>query len=137
MCQWPRKQKTCVLFTGTVKLPNSAVTISNVTKPISYKFMHFLPYIYNTSHIKIKGNHFSISWDICSWKLKIAIIKFYWLKFWPWSQLGIQHLLKNHPRDIDRLFLFLSKIMCNIMVDARNIYKITIYDINTVRNLNL
>ena len=46
-------QNTSVLFTGTVKLPNSAFRISKTTKLISTKFIHFLPYIYTTSHIKI------------------------------------------------------------------------------------
>ena len=50
---------TSVLFTGAVKLPNSAFCISKTTKPISTKFTYFLPYIYTTSHIKIEGNSFS------------------------------------------------------------------------------
>ena len=37
---------TSVLFTGTVKLPNSAFCISKTTLPISTKFTYFLPYIY-------------------------------------------------------------------------------------------
>ena len=57
---------TSVLFTGTVKLPNSAFCISKTTTPISTKFTYFLPYIYTTSHIKIEGNVFSSSRDICS-----------------------------------------------------------------------
>ena len=57
---------TSVLFTGTVKLPNSAFCISKPTIPISTKFTYFLPYIYTTSHIKIEGNGFSSSRDICS-----------------------------------------------------------------------
>ena len=57
---------TSVLFTGTIKLPNSAFCISKTTIPISTKFTYFLPYIYTTSHIKIEGNIFSISRDICS-----------------------------------------------------------------------
>ena len=73
VCQQPRKkedvQNTSVLFTGTVNLANSAFCISKTTKPISMKFIYFLPYIYTTSHIKIEGNCFSTSWDICSWKL--------------------------------------------------------------------
>ena len=52
---------TSVLFTGTVKLPNSAFCISKTTKSISTKFIYFLPYIYITSHTKIEGNHFSTS----------------------------------------------------------------------------
>ena len=52
---------TSVLFTGTVKLPNSAFCISKTTIPISAKFTYFLPYIYTTSHIKIEGNSFSSS----------------------------------------------------------------------------
>ena len=52
---------TSVLFTGTINLQNSAFHISKVTKLISTKFIYFLPYIYTTSHIKIKGNRFSIS----------------------------------------------------------------------------
>ena len=60
---------TSVLFTGTVKLPNSAFRISKIAKQICTKFIYFLPYINTTSHIKIEGNHFSKSWDICSWKL--------------------------------------------------------------------
>ena len=36
---------------------------------ISTKFIYFLPYLYTTSHFKIKGNRFSSSQDICSWKL--------------------------------------------------------------------
>ena len=52
---------TSVLFTGTVKLPNSAICISKTTLPISTKFTYFLPYIYTTSHIKIEGNSFSSS----------------------------------------------------------------------------
>ena len=47
---------TSVLFTGTVKLLNSAFCISKSTKPISTKFIYFLPYIYTTSHIKFEGN---------------------------------------------------------------------------------
>ena len=35
---------TSVLFTGTTKLPNSAFCISKTTKPISTKFIYFLPY---------------------------------------------------------------------------------------------
>ena len=57
---------TSVLFTGTVKLPNSAFCISKTTISISTKFTYFLPYIYTTSHIKIEGNNFSSSRDICS-----------------------------------------------------------------------
>ena len=57
---------TSVLFTGTVKLPNSAFCISKTTKPISTKFTYFLPYIYTTLHTKIEGNSFSSSRDICS-----------------------------------------------------------------------
>ena len=52
---------TSVLFTGNVKLPNSAICISKTTLPISAKFTYFLPYIYTTSHIKIEGNSFSSS----------------------------------------------------------------------------
>ena len=52
---------TSVLFTGTVKLPNSAFCISKTNIPISTKFTYFLPYIYTTSHIKIEGNSFSSS----------------------------------------------------------------------------
>ena len=52
---------TSVLFTGTVKLPNSAFYISKTTIPISTKFTYFLPYIYATSHIKIEGNSCSSS----------------------------------------------------------------------------
>ena len=55
-----------VLFTGTIKLPNSAFYISKTTIPISTKFTCFLPCVYKTSHIKIDGNSFSSSWDICS-----------------------------------------------------------------------
>ena len=78
VCQRPRKQKsqktedmwhTSVLFTGIIKLPNSAFHISKTTKPISTKFIYFLSYIYTTSHIKIEGNRFSSSWEICYWKL--------------------------------------------------------------------
>ena len=54
-------QHTSVLFTGTAKLPNSAFCISKTTKPISTKFIYFLPYIYTTSQIKIEGNCFSSS----------------------------------------------------------------------------
>ena len=36
---------TSMLFTGTVKLPNSAFYISKTTKPICTKFIYFLPYI--------------------------------------------------------------------------------------------
>ena len=50
---------TSVLFTGTVKLLNSAFCISKTTKPISTKFTYFLPYICTTSHIKIEENRFS------------------------------------------------------------------------------
>ena len=57
---------TSVLFTGTVKLPNSAICISKTTTPISTKIIYFQPYIYTTVHITIKGNGFSISRDICS-----------------------------------------------------------------------
>ena len=52
---------TSVLFTGTVKLPNSAFCISKTAKPISTKFTYFLPYIYTTLHTKIEGNSFSSS----------------------------------------------------------------------------
>ena len=62
-------QHTSVSFTGTVKFSNSALRISKTTEPISTKVIYFLPYIYTTLHIKIKGNPFSTSWDICSWKL--------------------------------------------------------------------
>ena len=47
---------TSVLFTGTVKLPNSAFCIYITTKPISTKFMCVLLYIYHKSgnfHVKI------------------------------------------------------------------------------------
>ena len=54
-------QHTSVLFTGNIKLLNSAFHISKTTKPISTKFIYFLPYIYTTSHIKIEGNNFSTS----------------------------------------------------------------------------
>ena len=57
---------TCVLFTGIIKLPNSAFYISETTIPISTKFTYFLHYIYTTSHFKIEGNSFSSSRDICS-----------------------------------------------------------------------
>ena len=66
VCQQPRKQKkTCdthasVSLTGTTKLPNSAFHISKTSKPISTKFIYFLPYIYATSHIKIEEHHFKI-----------------------------------------------------------------------------
>ena len=52
---------TNVLFTSTAKLPNSAFCISKTTKPISTKFIYFLPYIYTTLHIKFEGNRFSSS----------------------------------------------------------------------------
>ena len=52
---------TSVLFSDTAKLPNSAFCISKTTKPISTKFIYFLPYIYTTSHIKFEGNRFSSS----------------------------------------------------------------------------
>ena len=52
---------TSVLFTGTIKLPNSAFCTSKTTILISVKFAYFLPYIYTTSHIKIEGNSFSSS----------------------------------------------------------------------------
>ena len=45
---------TSVLFTGTAKLPNLAFCISKISKPISTKFIHFLPYIYTTSHTVLK-----------------------------------------------------------------------------------
>ena len=45
---------TRMLFTGTVKFPNSAFCISKTTKPISTKFILFLLYIYTTSRIQIK-----------------------------------------------------------------------------------
>ena len=68
-----KQKKTCstqvCYLLGTVKLPNWAFCISKTTTTISTKFTYFLPYIYTTSQIKIEGNHFSISWDICSWKL--------------------------------------------------------------------
>ena len=54
-------QHTSVLFTGTIKLPNSAFHISKPTKPISITFIYFMPYIYTTSHIKIEGYHFNTS----------------------------------------------------------------------------
>ena len=50
---------TTVLFTGTVKLPNSAFYISKTTKLISTKFTYVLRYIYTTSHITIEENSFS------------------------------------------------------------------------------
>ena len=62
-------QHTSVLFTGTVKLPNSAFCISETTMPISTKFTYSVPYIYTTLHIKIESNSFSSSWDIFSRKL--------------------------------------------------------------------
>ena len=67
VCQQPRKQKkmcstqVCYVFTGTVKLLNSAFRISKTTRSISTKFIYFLPYICTTSHIKIKGNCSSTS----------------------------------------------------------------------------
>ena len=54
-------QHTSVLFTGAVKLPNSAFCISKSTKLISTKSIYFLLYICTTSHIKIDGNYFSTS----------------------------------------------------------------------------
>ena len=39
---------TSVLFTGNIKLPNSAFHISKTTKLISTKFIYFLPYVYTT-----------------------------------------------------------------------------------------
>ena len=57
---------TSVLFTGTVKLLNSAFRISKTTIPISTNFTYFLSYIYTSSHIKIEGNSFSSSRDSCS-----------------------------------------------------------------------
>ena len=60
---------TSVLFTGTIKLPNSTFHISKTTKLISTKFIYFLPYIYTTWHIKIKGNRFGSFWDFSSLKL--------------------------------------------------------------------
>ena len=66
VCQQPRKQKkdvrhTSVLFTGTIKLLNSAFSISKTIKPISTKFIYLLPYIYTISHIKIEENCSSTS----------------------------------------------------------------------------
>ena len=52
---------TSVLFTGTIKLPNSAFCISKTTLPISTKFTYFLLYVYTTSHSKFEGNSFSSS----------------------------------------------------------------------------
>ena len=49
---------TSVLFTGTIKLPNSAFYISKTT---STQCIYLLPYIYTTLHLKIEGNHFSLS----------------------------------------------------------------------------
>ena len=49
-------QHTSVLFTGAVKLLNSAFHISKTTKPISTKFIYFLPYstytLLHTSKLK-------------------------------------------------------------------------------------
>ena len=38
-------QHTSVLFTGTIKLPNSAFCISKTPTPISTKIIYFLSYI--------------------------------------------------------------------------------------------
>ena len=103
-----KARHTSVLFTGTIKSPNSAFYISKTTKPISIQFIYFLPYIYTTSHIKIEGNCFCISWDICSWKLPNFLLIFFFLHkitnkscylimFWIWNindvHLGL-HFLK-------------------------------------------
>ena len=64
-------QHTSALFTGNLKLPNSAFCISKTTKPISTKFIFFLPYICTTLHIKVKGNRFSIFQN-----LFLKIVKF-------------------------------------------------------------
>ena len=66
---------TSLLFTGTIKLPNSGFCISKTTKLISTKFIYFLPYIYTTSHIKIEGNRFNSCRDICSWKLSNFLLR--------------------------------------------------------------
>ena len=43
-----KAKKTCVLFTGTAKLPNSAFCMSKTTKPISTKYsalhIHYFTY---------------------------------------------------------------------------------------------
>ena len=39
-------EHTSVLFTGTVKSPNSAFHISKTTKLIFIQFIYFLPYTY-------------------------------------------------------------------------------------------
>ena len=43
-------QHTSVIFTGIVKLLNSAFCISKTTKPISTKFIDFLSYIIIMNH---------------------------------------------------------------------------------------
>ena len=60
---------TSVLFTGSIRFLNSAFRIFKITTPISNEFIHFLPYIYTTSHIKFEINRFSSSQKICSRKL--------------------------------------------------------------------
>ena len=74
VCQRPRKQKkTCstqvcyllVLWSYQIQPSISPKLLSQFLP----KFIYFLSYIYITSHIKIDGNHFSSSRDICSWKL--------------------------------------------------------------------
>ena len=67
VCQRPKKQKkTCSTQVCYLKLLNSAFRISKTIKLIFTKLIYFLPYIHTTSHIKIVGNRFSTSWDICS-----------------------------------------------------------------------
>ena len=64
-----RHRHASVLFTGNIKLPNSAFHISKATELISTQLIYFLPYIHTATHIKIEINCFSISQDIYSWKL--------------------------------------------------------------------
>ena len=53
----------CVIY-WYHKVAKFSLLYFQTTKPISNKFIYFLPYIYTTSHIKIKGNHFSSSFEI-------------------------------------------------------------------------
>ena len=64
---------TCVLFTGIIKLPNSAFCISNTTKLISAKFKYFN---FSLLHIKIEGI-VSIFLEILILFVKIAIVYFF------------------------------------------------------------
>ena len=93
------ERHTSVLFTGTIKLPNSAFHISKTTKPISTKFIYFLPYIY-TCHISKLLQHF----------LRYLFLKIAWFSSHFSSSHKITNIFKLCKNNLPMMFWFLSNL---------------------------